>query len=274
MRLSSRFAILCTTMCFAVTLTPRRVGSGKWRRGLPILLLFLLLPACGRRNPSPSPVRASSIPSEGSYEVGIASWYGPGFDGRTTANGEAYDMYAMTAAHKRLPFDTWVRVVNLDNRESTVVRINDRGPFIDGRVIDLSHSAAEDISMVGPGTARVQLLIVDEPMRQPAAGLTNSTPGVRTAEGPRTQRQTHSGDGRPFQVQVGAFRSRANARRLKARLAAQFPDVGISETTRSEGTLFRVRLGRFGSVKAALEFRELLLQEGLVHEAVVMRNGS
>ncbi len=176
-------------------------------------------------------------------------------------------MYAMTAAHKRLPFDTWVRVVNLDNRESTVVRINDRGPFIDGRVIDLSRSAAEDISMVGPGTAPVQLLIVDEPIRHPAAG-------VRTAEGPRTLKQTHSGDGRPFQVQVGAFRSRANARRLKARLAAQFPDVGISETTRSEGTLFRVRLGRFGSVKAALEFRELLLQEGLVHEAVVMRNGS
>ena len=259
-------------MCFAVTLALGRVGSGTRRRGLLILLLFLLLPACGRRTPSPSPVRASSIRSGGAYEAGIASWYGPGFHGRTTANGEVYDMYAMTAAHKTLPFDTWVRVVNQDNSESTVVRINDRGPFIDGRVIDLSRSAAEDISMVGPGTARVQLLIVDEPIRKPAARVTNPTPGVRTTEGPPTLGRTPSGDRRSFQVQVGAFRSRANARRLKGRLAAQFPDVVISETTRLEETLFRVRLGRFGSLQAALEFRELLLQEGLVHEAVVMRN--
>ena len=272
MRLSGRFAILCTVMCFAVILTRRRVGSGTWRVGLPILLLFLLLPGCGRRTPSPSPVTASSIPSGRSYEAGIASWYGPGFHGRTTANGESYDMYAMTAAHKTLPFDTWVRVVNLDNSESTVVRINDRGPFIEGRVIDLSRSAAEDISMVGPGTARVQLLIVDEPIRKPAPRVTNSTPGVRITEGPPTLRQTPGGGGRPFQVQVGAFRRRANADRLEARLAAQFPDVAISETTRSGGTLFRVRLGRFGSLEGAIEFRELLLQEGLVEEALVMRN--
>ena len=183
-------------------------------------------------------------------------------------------MYAMTAAHKTLPFDTWVRVVNLDNSESTVVRINDRGPFIEGRVIDLSRNAAEDISMVGPGTARVQLLIVDEPIRKSAARVTNSTPGVGTTEGPPTLRQTPGGPGRPFQVQVGAFRNRANADRLKARLAAQFPDVAISETTRSGGTLFRVRVGRFGSLKGAMEFLELLLQEGLVEEALVMRNGS
>ncbi len=257
-------------MRFAVTLTLGRVGSGARRRGLPILLVFLLLPACGRRTPSPSPARASSLLLEGFFEAGIASWYGPGFHGRTTANGEEYDMYAMTAAHKALPFDTWVRVVNLDNSESTVVRINDRGPFIDGRVIDLSRSAAEDISMVGPGTARVQLLIVDEPIRKAGAGVRNSTPGFATTEGPPELRRTPAGGGSPFQVQVGAFRNLDNARRLQARLAADFPDVDIFETTRSDGTLFRVRLGRFASSKAAREFRELLLQEGLVHEAIVM----
>ena len=219
------------------------------------------------------PVSVSSIPSGGSYEAGIASWYGPGFHGRTTANGETYDMYAMTAAHKTLPFDTWVRVVNLDNSESTVVRINDRGPFIEGRVIDLSRNAAEDISMVGPGTARVQLLIVDEPIRKSSSQGTNSTPGVRPTEGP-TVRQTPGSDGRPFQVQVGAFHSQANATRLKARLAVQFPDVAIFETTRSGGALFRVRVGSFGSLESATEFRELLLLEGLVEEAVVMRKGS
>ena len=183
-------------------------------------------------------------------------------------------MYAMTAAHKTLPFDTWVRVVNLDNSESTVVRINDRGPFIEGRVIDLSRNAAEDISMVGPGTARVQLLIVDEPIPRSTSVGTSSTPEVRTAQGPPTLRRTPSIEGRPFQVQVGAFYSQANATRLQARLAVQFSDVVISEVTRSGGALFRVRVGTFGSLESAAEFRELLLQEGLVEEAVVMRKGS
>ena len=219
MRLSGRFAILCSAMCFAVILTRRRVGSGTWRRGLPILLLFLLLPGCGRRTPSPSPVSAPSIPSGGFSEAGIASWYGPGFHGRTTANGESYDMYAMTAAHKTLPFDTWVRVVNLDNSESTVVRINDRGPFIEGRVIDLSRNAAEDISMVGPGTARVQLLIVDEPIRKPASqgdefysGSSDHGGSSHTEANTRRRREALSGSGwcfsqsgqrRPAQSQTG-----------------------------------------------------------------------
>ena len=268
------FCHLCTPMCHAVFLISRRAGSGTWRRGLSVLLLFLVLPACGRRTPSPVPVGVSGIPSRGSYEAGIASWYGPRFHGRTTANGETYDMYAMTAAHKALPFDTWVRVVNLDNSESTVVRINDRGPFIEGRVIDLSRSAAENISMVWPGTARVQLLIVDEPIRRSSSVGTNSTPEVRTTEGPATLRQTPGGDGRPFQVQVGAFHSHANATRLQARLAVRFPHVAISVATRSGWVLFRVRVGSFGSLEGAIEFRELLLQEGLVEEAVVMLNGS
>ena len=260
-------------MCYAVVLIPRRAGSGTWWRGLSILLLVLALPACGRRAPSPVPVTASSIPAGGSHEAGIASWYGPGFHGRTTANGETYDMYAMTAAHKTLPFETWVRVVNLDNSESTVVRINDRGPFIEGRVIDLSRTAAEDISMVGPGTARVQLLIVDEPIRKSSSTRTISTPEARTTGGASILRQSPGADGRPFQVQVGAFHSQFNAARLQARLAVQFPDVAISETIRSGAALFRVRLGSFGSREGAIEFRELLLQEGLVEEAVVMRKG-
>ncbi len=102
----------------------------------------------------------------GDSERGIASWYGPGFHGRQTANGETYDMHAMTAAHKTLPFDTVVEVHNRDNGLRTRVRINDRGPFVRGRIIDLSRAAAEAIGMVGPGVARVEITVVRQTARQ------------------------------------------------------------------------------------------------------------
>jgi len=93
---------------------------------------------------------------------GIASYYADEFDGRPTSNGETYDMHALTAAHRTLPFNTRVRVTNLSNGKSVVVRINDRGPFVSDRIIDLSYGAAEEISMVGPGTARVTLEILPD----------------------------------------------------------------------------------------------------------------
>ena len=99
----------------------------------------------------------------GYYQVGIASWYGPGFHGKTTANGEPYDMYAFTAAHKTLPFGTVVRVVDLDTGRSVVVRINDRGPFVPGRIIDLSYAAAEALGILDRGTARVGLVVLRRP---------------------------------------------------------------------------------------------------------------
>ncbi len=247
-------------MFVAVTLDRRRVGSGKWRWGLTIFLLLLLLPACGRRTPAVRSVGVSTSPGSGFFEGGIASWYGPGFHGRTTANGEQYDMYAMTAAHKKLPFGTWVRVVNLDNGQATIVRVNDRGPFIEGRVIDLSRSAAEDIDMVGPGTAQVELHILDDPTPE------------RVRSSP-TRTSTPQTGGRAFTVQVGAFRNKDNASRLKTRLAGQFPDVLVSETERSGQTLFRIRLGSFDSLQGAAEFRQLLLEEGVVEEALVIRSG-
>lgn len=97
------------------------------------------------------------------YEVGIASWYGPGFQGKRTANGEVYDMYGISAAHKTLPFGTIVKVVDLDTGKSVVVRINDRGPFIAGRIIDLSKGAAEKLGIIGKGIAHVGLRIVRWP---------------------------------------------------------------------------------------------------------------
>jgi len=97
------------------------------------------------------------------YETGIASWYGPGFDGNLTANGEVYDMNGISAAHKTLPFGTVVRVVDFDTGRSIVVRINDRGPFIEGRIIDLSKGAAEKLGMVERGIIPVGLRIVRWP---------------------------------------------------------------------------------------------------------------
>jgi rare lipoprotein A len=96
-------------------------------------------------------------------QVGIASWYGPGFHGNRTSNGEIYDMYAMTAAHKTLPFNTIVKVVDLDTGRSVIVRINDRGPFIPGRIIDLSYAAAKELGIVEKGLARVGLKVLKWP---------------------------------------------------------------------------------------------------------------
>ena len=129
------------------------------RARLPYLLLagISLLAAC--RSPGPEPLDSVD---QGWKQSGIASWYGGKFHGRRTANGEIYDMYAMTAAHKILPFDTLVEVENLDNGTTVRVRINDRGPFVRGRIIDLTYTAAKQIDMIGPGTAKVRLRVLGE----------------------------------------------------------------------------------------------------------------
>jgi rare lipoprotein A len=103
------------------------------------------------------------FPERGQTETGIASWYGPDYHGRTTANGETYDMEAMTAAHRTLAFGTVVRVDHLGSGRSIRVRINDRGPFVDGRIIDLSRRAARELDMIGSGLARVRVTVVETP---------------------------------------------------------------------------------------------------------------
>lgn len=137
-------------------------------------------------------------------QEGEASWYGPGFHGRQTASGETYDMEAMTAAHRALPFGSWVRVVNLDNGLETRVRINDRGPFARGRVLDLSRAAARALDMIGPGTARVRIEVVQ---------------GVAAASA-RTSGSTVIPDTCTL-VQVGAFTERRNAAEMVRRLEAR-----------------------------------------------------
>lgn len=173
---------------------------------LPTLALagLIVLVACRTAGPG---ARGSVV------DRGIASWYGPGFHGNLTASGEPYDMDALTAAHKTLPFGTVVEVRNLDNGRSVRVKINDRGPFVRGRVIDLSREAARRIDMIGPGTARVELLAVGV---EPIGGFT-------------------------YTVQVGAFRERHRAHELADRLRDEYPDVDV----RSGDVWFRVQLGSY-----------------------------
>ena len=170
----------------------------------------------------PAVERQPAIP--GQYvEEGEASWYGIPFDGHRTSNGEVYDMHQFTAAHRTLPFNAVVRVTNLQNGKQTEVRINDRGPFVANRVIDLSMSAAQAIGMLGPGTAQVRLEIIAGP--NPAVGF--------------------------FGVQVGAFLQRENAERLKTQLQGAYSPVSIVTYDSPSGLFYRVRVGRFGAQDAA-----------------------
>jgi rare lipoprotein A len=148
----------------------------------------------------------------GSTETGVASWYGHPYHGRRAANGEIYDMEQMTAAHRTLPFGTWVRVKRLDNNKTVDVRITDRGPFVGGRILDLSHAAAISIDMIGPGTAKVKLTVI-RPGDSPAKTASVS-------ESPKTP-EPH------FAVQVGSFTDQRNAERVRSAMERSFGSAKI-----------------------------------------------
>ena len=186
--------------------------------------------------------------SEGFHQRGMASWYGRDFHGKKTSNGEIYNMYAMTAAHKTLPLGTYVRVHNLENNRSVVVRINDRGPFVRGRVIDLSYSAAKDIGIVGPGTARVEVVAMGR--RTTSSGSTASTYAAED--------YSHG----KFTFQVGAFLNRENAERQKRELAQRYKNAHIAVYDRGDKIFYRVRVGRFTTLQEAVEQEEILIQDG------------
>lgn len=163
-------------------------------------------------------------------EVGLASWYGQEFQGRPTSSREVFNMNDMTAAHRTLPFGTHVMVTNLENDRSVVVRINDRGPFVRGRVIDLSYAAARVLGLIGPGTARVRLENMGG-FREPARE-----------------------SGRIW-LQVGAFSVQENAYALKKRLDKTYPGVVVTTLKTGSGIYFRVRVRADGNSADALASR-------------------
>ena len=193
--------------------------------------------------PSPTPSRPSSAPAPkrgkpsqspapaGYIEEGNASWYGVPFNGRRASNGEIYDMYKLTAAHRTLPFETMVRVTNLNNGKSTTVRITDRGPFVDNRIIDLSLAAAREIESIGPGVVPVRVEVLTQGI-DPTGGF--------------------------FTVQVGAFRDQGNAQRLRDRLNLAYSPIFIQQYDSPDGTFYRVRVGKVSGEDAARQFGEQL----------------
>ena len=197
-------------------------GGRRWPIGIGVVAAIALA-ACSSRHPvAPSP----QLPPPPTL-VGVASWYGPGFDGRKTASGEVYDQEQMTAASSIYPLGTLLMVTNLANQRSAEVRVNDRGPYRKGRTLDLSHAAAQVLGIVQPGTAACRMEMLDAP-----AG---TMPG-----GPR------------YFVQVGSFAMPANAESLRTRLAGRYPDVRVDTLDAGKHRYYRVRMGAFASRADAL----------------------
>ncbi len=180
--------------------------------------------------------------AHGFVQQGLASWYGEDFHGRPTASGEIYDMYAKTAAHKTLPLGTQLRVSNLDNGHSAIVRVNDRGPFVRGRIIDLSYSVANELGILEAGVAPVKI----------EALATNTTKNYDFKRG-------------NFTIQVGAFKDKRNAQRLVSKLR----DSHIALYDSPRGVFYRVRLGHFKSLAEAQKARQQLEAGGFAEAFVV-----
>ncbi|HLC16700.1 MAG TPA: septal ring lytic transglycosylase RlpA family protein [Thermodesulfovibrionia bacterium] len=216
-----------------------------------IVFLFVFVSNCASHKPQ-TIEKLPPVYEPGSFELRelessnvVASWYGKPFHGRMTASGEKFDMYAMTCAHKTLPFGTKLKVSNPDSGRTVEVVVNDRGPFIDGRDLDLSYGAAKEIGLVGQGVAEVRLSYLgrDESYRKKVRYSPFSSLG-------------------PFTIQMGSFKVNENAMRIMKVLKAKYPDVYIRSAYVNDEKFYRVRLGRFSIRKEAARLAEILAYEG------------
>ncbi len=208
--------------------------------------------------------------AEGHIERGTASWYGPGFHSASTSMGEPYDMYAMTAAHKTLPLPAYAEVTNLRNGRKVVVRINDRGPFVGDRIIDLSYTAAAQLDMLLQGTAPVEVRVITPPsgagsalpQRLPASPAASAAPPVTVVNAPAVKTPGSAA----MYIQAGVFADHENARRrVEVLLAAGLELASLDEMSGSR-TLHRVRVGPFASVEE-FDLNMKRLRELGIHDA-------
>ncbi|MFQ5900052.1 MAG: septal ring lytic transglycosylase RlpA family protein [Thermodesulfobacteriota bacterium] len=204
-----------------------------------LFITFLLLPSCASIKTYTEP------PIENGIQYGVASWYGDKFHGRPTASGVIYDMYGISAAHKTLPLGTIVRVKNIKNGKEIEVVINDRGPFVDGRILDFSFGAAEKVDMVKDGLTPIRLEIIG---RDPSY-----IKGIEVG---------NSDKGEDFVVQVGSFTDHINADRLKTVLEWGYGNVHIEEAAASGTTYYRVRIGPYTDRTDAMKQARRLAEEG------------
>jgi rare lipoprotein A len=200
---------------------------------------LLLVSSCATKRPE---IRYEERSGVGMVQYGVASWYGEKFHGNPTASGEIYDMYQLTAAHKTLSLGTYVMVTNTENNRSVEVKINDRGPFVKGRIIDLSYAAARSIDMVEKGTARVKVVVLK-----------------RRSLIVKSERE---GFGRGFTIQVGAFSDKGNAVKMTKALGKEIRDVYISVFETRETRYYRVRVGHFNTRERAYRLAAKLADMG------------
>jgi rare lipoprotein A len=198
-------------------------------------MLCCFLSGCAKHKQASAPVKPAKI---GSTQRGEASWYGEPYNGRRAASGEIYDMEQLTAAHKTLPFQTWVQVTNLENGKRVDVRIIDRGPFVDGRIIDLSRAAAREIDLLRMGVAKVELRVIEAPAVPPSPRLNTDPPPAGE-----------------FAVQIGAFRERQRAESLRDSLLTRWPSARVVPTD-SNPPLWRVWVGENLTLDLARKLQE------------------
>jgi len=199
------------------------------------------------------------LSGEGFVQEGMASWYGKDFHGKKTSTGEIYNMYGKTAAHKTLPFGTYVRVENLSNLKEIIVRINDRGPFVTGRIIDLSYGAGRQIGLAGPGVAKVRLVALSRKIGRIKSG-NDYVPLVEAADFRKGK----------FTIQVGAFENKDNALRLVDRLRVMFRYVTITTyVSPQEKTLYRVRVSLSNDLTGANKMLDKLKYLGFSETFIV-----
>jgi len=206
----------------------------------------------------------------GYNETGTGSWYGRDFHGKLTANGERYDMHALSAAHKTLPLPTLVRVTNLENGRSVIVRVNDRGPFVKNRVIDLSYAAANALAYTRQGTARVRVQVLGSSSSLASNRPVARSPARKTTPVAAMVKPIRKSPAIPgMYVQLGAFSSTANASRLKMRLAGDYPSISVQPFMRNMQQMYRVRIGPYSDVRN-IERTVLLLQQQGQGNAIVV----
>ncbi len=207
----------------------------------------LILPMNNHDEPNEIAQQENLLPRIARYiKQGIASWYGPGFHGKKTATGEIFDMYAMTAAHKTLPIPSYAQVTNLENHRSIIVRINDRGPFVGNRELDLSFAAAKNLDMEQDGLGAVEIKVIS-----PSQAL------------PQMQ-QIAATQGQNVYLQVGSFGSERKAMKLKKKIAANhLPEPDIRSSTYKKSTLYKVQMGPINSTATAYQLNEQLAEIGI-----------
>lgn len=265
-----------------------RVCVGRWARGGLIVALMSLLAACaslgggggGKDHPTapivrdPAPIVSGTMrpyevrgrryqPAEQpNYdEVGMASWYGAQFNGRSTASGERFDMTSLSAAHKTLPLPALVEVTNLANGRSAIVRVNDRGPFVDGRIIDLSRGAAEEIGMLSQGVGRVRVRYVGPAPRLSGAPLQYASTGRPSAPEPvRPSEPIRAADDSRFWVQAGSFLDSTAAHLAAESLGQQ---ASVSDARVDGQRYFRVLVGPWADANAAERARQGIVARGV-----------